>query len=130
MPSSRNAIGRLQGSPSPGCVVLSPDGLGQVPSLGLQPMTLAFIEQGSVSIGNLQEAAVGGTVRLQTGGMGVCVCVCACITVCMHRTYRLKPSCINGQRVSGQGQSSDPFSDRQIVRHSSFDPLPPTAHNL
>ncbi|RXN35558.1 phosphatidylinositol 3-kinase regulatory subunit gamma-like protein [Labeo rohita] len=50
MPSSRNAIGRLQDSPSPGCVVLSPDGLGQVPSRGLQPMTLAFIEQGSVSI--------------------------------------------------------------------------------
>ncbi len=86
MPSSRNAIGRLQGSPSPGCVVLSPDGLGQVPSRGLQPMTLAFIEQGSVSIGNLQEVAVGGTVRLQTGGMGVCVC--ACITECMHRTYK------------------------------------------
>lgn len=90
MPSSRNAIGRLQDSPSPGCVVLSPDGLGQVPSRGLQPMTLAFIEQGSVSIGNLQEATVGGTVRLQNGGMGVCVCVCACITECMHR------------RISGQ----------------------------
>ncbi|KAI2663607.1 Phosphatidylinositol 3-kinase regulatory subunit alpha [Labeo rohita] len=53
MPSSRNAIGRLQDSPSPGCVVLSPDGLGQVPSRGLQPMTLAFIEQGSVSIVSL-----------------------------------------------------------------------------
>lgn len=84
VPSSRNVIGCLQGSPSLGCVVLSPDGLGQVPNRGLQPMTLAFIEQGSVSMGNLQEAARGGTIRLQTGGMGVCVY--ACITECMHIT--------------------------------------------
>lgn len=51
-----------------------------------------------------------------------------CLCPCMHywvRAYNLwiESSCNGGQCVSGQGQSTDPFSDRQIVRHSSFDPL-------